>query len=282
MLTRIDRVQVVAAEASRAAAAYQRLLHAEIERRDAVHALAARRIVLRLGTSEVEVLEPDGAGIVADFLADTGGGLFAAGVATRDIDKLRKHIEESRGTAVEEGGQLHLSDDTVGVPGLRAVVSAESDREPVGLVRGLYEVTSLVREVAPAVRQAASTFRLDPGAFVPIRSEPYGYEGILTLFHDDRLDRLEIITPTDSTKSMGRFFERHGPSLYMCYAEAEDLAPIRAKLLDYAPTDWTGSRDEPRPDNLFIHPKALGGTMIGLSRATTAWVWSGHPERVVR
>jgi len=33
-------------------------------------------------------------------------------------------------------------------------------------------------------------------------------------------------------------------------------------------------------DQLWLHPPALGGTMLGISRPTMAWRWSGHPERV--
>jgi hypothetical protein len=33
-------------------------------------------------------------------------------------------------------------------------------------------------------------------------------------------------------------------------------------------------------DQLWLHPPALGGMMLGVSRPTMAWRWSGHPERV--
>jgi hypothetical protein len=36
----------------------------------------------------------------------------------------------------------------------------------------------------------------------------------------------------------------------------------------------------PDANTLFLHPSALGGPMLGLSRPTQAWQWSGHPERV--
>ena len=88
------------------------------------------------------------------------------------------------------------------------------------------------------------------------------------------------ITPFDTTKTMGRFFTRRGPSLYMCFAEADDLPALRARLRDHAPADWTGPPDGPL-DTLFIHPKALGGVMMGVSRTTFGWTWSGRPERVV-
>jgi hypothetical protein len=279
MLTHVDRVQVVVASWPSAAAAFARLLGTETVRDDRVHSLGAARTTLRLGTSEIELLEPDGSGVTADFLASTRGGLFAAGFATPDLAALRSHVERRGVTVVEEGGQLHLAPEAVGLPGLRAVISREAERGSAGLARHLYEVTYLVPAHEPAAALAAATFGLDPARFVAIRSEQFGYEGVLTLFAPDRLDRIEVITPFDAGKTMGRFFARRGPSLYMCYAEADDLPALRARLLEHAPQDWTGPRDGPL-DNLFIHPKALGGMMMGVSRTTFGWTWSGRPERV--
>jgi len=279
MLTRVDRVQVVLPDRAAAVAAYSRLLDAEVVREDCVAALAARRSVLRLGASEVELLEPDGAGDVAGFLSTTGGGLFAAGLATPDVHRLRAHLEAHGVATAAEAGQLFVAADALGVPGLRVVISPAEERPRGGLVRHLYEVTLLVPTFAPIVERLAVVFGLDAMHFVPIASPQYGYDGVLTLFDPERLDRLEVITPTVPAKTMGRFFTKRGPSLYMCYCEADELHAIRARLLAHAPHDWTGPRDG-APDNLFIHPKALGGMMLGVSRTTQAWTWSGHPERV--
>lgn len=280
MLTRVDRVQVVVADAEATAAAHRRLLGAEVARQDRLQALAARRTVLALGDGEIELLAPDGAGPVADFLAQTRGGLFAAGFASADLARLRRHLQERGVAVVEEGGQLFVAPQSLGVPGLRCVLSPAAERRRVGLVRGLYEVTLLADDFAALVPEVARVFALEAAHFAPIRSEEFGYEGVLTLFHPDRLDRVEVITPTDGAKTMGRFFARRGPSLYMCYAEAEDLRPIRDRALEHAPGDWTGPGGEAAPDNLFLHPKALGGMMLGVSRDSVAWRWSGRPERV--
>ena len=80
MLTRVDRIQVVVAERRSAATAFARLLDAELVREDRVRVLGAQRTVLRLGASEVELLAPDGSGIVADYLAQTKGGLSRVAV----------------------------------------------------------------------------------------------------------------------------------------------------------------------------------------------------------
>jgi hypothetical protein len=277
MLTRVDRVQVVVADRRTAAAHFFRLLGAELTHEDRLRALGARRSVVRLGTSAVELLEPDGAGAADECLRRAGGGLFAAGLATHDIDALRARLLASGVAVVEEGGQLLLPEPS---PGLRAVVTADTVHASVGCVRALYEVTYLVPDFAATTARIGTLFGLTDRHFVPIRSAEFGYQGMLTLFHPDRLDRIEVVTPDDTAKTMGRFFTKRGPCLYMCYAEADDLCAIRARLMEHAPADWTGARDTPHVDNLFIHPKALGGMMMGISRTSYAWTWSGHPERV--
>jgi hypothetical protein len=280
MLTRMDRIQVTAMDRKELARSYGRLLGGELVRDDTVAALAALRSVVRVGASEVEILEPDGVGPVADFMGRTGGGIFAAGFALPDPSALCAHLGRIGVPFVEEGDQILLSANGLGLPGMNAVITPQESREPAGLLRALYEVTSLVHDFDETAARAARVFGMDPARFVPIHSEPYGYRGVLTLFQQRELDRIEIITPYEFSKTMGRFFQKRGPRLYMAYAEADDTAAIRERLLEYAPEDWTGPRDTSFPDNLFVHPKALGGVMIGVSRTTYAWTWSGQPDRV--
>lgn len=277
----IDRIQLVTPDRAATAAAWSALLDAEVAGEDKLAALAARRTTLALGTSEVELLEPDGAGAVADFAAAAGGaGLFAAGFAVEDPAALAAHLRARGVDPSEHGGQLWLDPAVTGGSGLRVVVSRAEARARVGLIERLYEVTNLVADVAAATDALAATFGLDPGAFVPIRSDNYGYEGVLTLFQAGELDRVEIIDPFDASKTMGRFFAKRGPCLYMCYAETDRPAEVRERALAHAPGHWTGPRDGERPDNQFLHPRALGGVMLGVSRTTFAWSWSGAPERI--
>jgi hypothetical protein len=277
VLKEIDRIQLVVRDRVRAAAAWQRLLDAEPLREDRVAALACRRSLLGVGTSELELLEPDGAGPVER----AGPGLFAAGFAVDDLPAARDALERAGVELAEEGGQLFIAPAALGDRGLRAVVSPRADRPRRGLLERLYEVTLLVPDASTYVARFAELFGLDPGAFVPIRSEQYGYDGALTLFRPGHLDRVEVITPIDPEKTMGRYFHKRGPSLYMCYGESDRTAEIRARALEHAPKGWTGPREGAVPDNLFLHPDALGGVMLGLSRTTFAWTWSGSPERVV-
>jgi hypothetical protein len=78
---------------------------------------------------------------------------------------------------------------------------------------------------------------------------------------------------------MGRFMTRRGgETLYMCYIECESVDPI-ANALDQRGLRYTrGGENTHNPDNMFIHPTALHGVLMGCSRTNAAWVWSGHPE----
>jgi hypothetical protein len=281
VLARVDRIQIAVPDRRDAVAAFARLLGAEVVREDRVACLAAVRTVLRLGTSEVEVLEPDGVGRIADWLGRCGPGLYGAGFAAADPQALAAHGRALGHPWVAERDQFFLAAGASGLPGLHAVASRVEEREPIGLVRALYEVTLLAADHAEIARRAAGFFALDARRFHPIRSDPYGYAGTLALFREDALDRIEVVTPFDDTKTMGRFFRRQGPRLYMAYVESDDPAAIRERLLEHAPRDWTGPRDAKQPDNLYLHPKALGGVLLGVSRTTFGWIWSGHPERVV-
>jgi len=246
---------------------------------DRVEALNARRVTVQVGDSLVEILEPAGPGFARSHLDSGRGGPFSVGVSTDDPGALREHLASLGIEGVELEDQLFLHETHLGIAGLNVVVSPHVEREPIGLMKNLYEATHLTLDAPRAIADIARVFALDAGAFVSIHSDQYGYDGALTLFDSSELDRIEAIHPFDKSKTMGRFLERFGPSLYMCYGETDDLGAVRERLKSAAPGDWTGSDDN--DDGLFIHPKALGGVMMGVSRTTHAWTWSGYPERRV-
>jgi hypothetical protein len=282
VLAAVDRIQLAVPDRRAAAAPFVRLLDAAVTAEDAVAPLGARRTTLAAGRAAIELLEPDGAGPVADHLADAGPGLFAGGFASDDLDALKHHLIASRVDFAEAGEQLFLAPAATGGTGLRCVLSPRRDGPAApGLVSHLYEVTNLVADWEAATARYTELFALDRSRYCPIESAEYGYRGVLTMFEPrTRLDRIEVITPHEPAKTMGRFMTKRGPCLYMCFAEAPDLGAIRARLEAHAPADWTGPTGPAAPDTLFIHPKALAGLMMGVSRTTFGWTWSGHPERV--
>ena len=146
----------------------------------------------------------------------------------------------------------------------------------------LYEVTNLVADWEDASICYADVLGLATERFCPIESATFGYRGVLTMFDPaTRLDRIECITPYDATKTMGRFMATRGPSLYMCFVEAPDLRPIITRAEEHAPRHWSAAPDGPPTATLFLHPHALAGLLLGVSRTSVGWSWSGYPERVV-
>ena len=283
MLTRIDRLQLAVPDRKAVASSWVDLLGAEPYGEDRVACLAARRSRYRLGDGFVEILEPDGAGPVQEAVTCRGGHLFAAGAATNDVEALVAHL---RGLGVEpavESGQVHVDPAATGI-GLRVVASIDERLPPVGDVGFLYEVTLLAAHAPAATDRCAALFALDPRAFVPIESKHYGYSGTLTLFDADRLGRFEVITSNEPGNTMGRFFARAGESFYMAFAESPALVEIEERARErgagFTAEPPVNLRKGTGADTVFLHPSAMGGMMLGLSRPTQAWQWSGHPERV--
>ena len=283
MLERVDRVQLVVKDRQAAARTFGEVLGAQPVREAPSAYLGASRLVLALGSSEVELCEPSGPGPAAEHLSAQGEGLMTAGFSTRDMAALRANLERHGCRFVSEGAQVYL--DPSETLGMRVVVTPDTARTSVGLVSRLYEVTNtLISDWRAAADRYTRIFGLDRSRFSPIKSEHFGYVGTLTLFNPvDRLDRIEISQVTDPKSAMGRWAARRGDSLYMCYVEADDLRPITERLTA------RGARFTPRGpdpaterDGLWIHPSALFGLLLGVSRTTVGWEWSGQPARVAR
>jgi hypothetical protein len=284
MLTEIDRVLLATPDAAGAADKWRSLLGAAEVGKDRVDSLCARRITLRAGRSDIELLEPDGEGLVADELKRRGRAhLFAAGASSPVAGKVAERAAKGGALSIAENGRHLVAIEIEGAP-IRFVISDEAERAKAGDIDFLYEATVLVADQARAVDRIADVFALDKRHFTTITSETFGYTGVLTLFREGALHRFEVITPTDMAKTMGRYYAREGASFYMAFAESSSILDIermahasKAGLT----VDRPATRAESLPaDQLWLHPPSLGGMMLGVSRPTMAWRWSGHPERV--
>ena len=282
MLREVDRLLVATPDSERAATAWRSILGAEEVLRERATSLAAVRRVIRVGRSDIEFLEPDGAGPVAEALSRRGRAhVFAAGASASDPDAVAK-TAKAAGAKVEADGARHLVTLQIEGAPIRFVISPEEERAPAGRLDFLYEATVLAADQAGAVAKIRDAFGLDEKVFTTITSEIFGYTGVLTLFRAGQLHRFEVITPIERDKTMGRYHAREGACFYMGFAEAPDLIDIEKRI---APGGLTidrpeGRRDDQSPDQIWIHPPTLGGVMLGVSRPTMAWMWSGHPERV--
>ncbi len=282
MLTEVDRLLVATPDAAAAAAAWRTVLGAEEVHSGPAPALGAHRTVVRAGRSDVEFLQPDGTGAIADALSRRGRAhVWAAGAASPDPGAVAGTARAAGARVGSEGDRVHVELEIEGAP-IRFVISPEAERAPAGRLDFLYEATVLAADQAGAVARIRDAFGLDESVFTTITSEMFGYTGVLTLFRAGQLHRFEVITPIDRDKTMGRYHAREGACFYMGFAEASDLLDIERRI---PPGGVTIDRPESRridqtPDQVWIHPPTLGGVMLGVSRPSMAWMWSGHPERV--
>jgi hypothetical protein len=281
MLERVDRVQLAVAEPGPAARQFQDILGAEVVRQDASDYLTARRTILALGGSEVELCAPRSAGIVRAHLERWGPGPLTAGFSVASGPALRAHFISEDVEFTKEGDQTYLEPgETIG---MRVVISPAGTRKTTGLVQHLYEGTNtIVSDWTAAAERYTRLFGLDPARFSPIHSDRFGYTGTLTLFDPPaRLDRIEISQVTDPKSPMGRWAAKRGDSLYMCYAETDDVGAITRRLArHHARFTPRGGDPLAERDGLWIHPSALSGLLLGISRTTVGWEWSGRPELV--
>jgi hypothetical protein len=81
---------------------------------------------------------------------------------------------------------------------------------------------------------------------------------------------------------MGRFHKRRGDSLYMFFVETDDVGALEKRLQERGSRFAAHRRDEAGLAELFIHPSAFLGVLVGVSRTEHAWLWSGDPERARR
>ncbi|MEM7079920.1 MAG: hypothetical protein AAF513_14955 [Pseudomonadota bacterium] len=284
MLIEIDRLQLATPDPAAAIERWQAIVDAEVADKGRIRALQAITTTLRVGRSEVEILAADGSGLVADAIARRGAHMFSAGASTQDVRAVQAQLSPISERPILEDGRLYVDGADIGIPGLRLVVSPHAQRESVGLIDYLYEATVLAADADGLTARFAEVFALDARDFAQIESPRFGYEGKLTLFRSEELHRFEVITPLDPDKTMGRFFNKIGACLYMSFAETSALMVIEERVAS-AGLGQTIDRPEDRTatqpaDQIWLHPATLGGVMLGLSRPTMAWSWSGKPDRV--
>jgi hypothetical protein len=282
MLKQVDRVQIAVDDSLKAEQTLKQIFAAEVIRRDEVRHLAAKRTTMQAGSSLFELLGESAAGPVADYLRKWGPGLFGAGFSVEDLDRAAAFLAKGGVGAAGENGQILIDpSSTFGMP---VVLSARHDRSRVGdAITHVYEVTNCVRDAHAAGDRYAKIFGLKQSKYVPIESAEFGYAGALTMFDSPaRLDRIEIAGITDPSKPMGRYHSRRGDSLYMFFVETDNTDALADRLLSidapFAP--WT--KDARGLAELFIHPSAMCGVLVGVSRTEHAWKWSGDSKRSAR
>lgn len=283
MLDRVDRMLLAVKDRARATETFVRLFGARFEREAASQALKAQRSIVRIGESELELCQPTGPGPTQAHLDRWGEGLMAAGYASTRLPALLDRLTAKQVAFERDGEQAFVpASSTFGFP---MMLSPWVEKERVGPVSFIYEATNaLDTDWRVVSARYSDIFGLDASRFSEIGSERFGYAGTLTLFNPPaRLDRIELSqTFAGKAGAMRRFVERRGgDGLYMCYIETDRFDELKNRLLEAgAVLTPRGPDIASERDNMWVHPKSLHGMLMGISRETFAWDWSGRPELI--
>lgn len=282
MLTSVDRILVAVNNLDEAEKNYSTFLGAERVEDFESDYLQAKVRKMAIGVSEVELCQPTGAGITQTRLDERGEGLLFGGVNTPDLEKMSAHLKAKQVEFQHQDGRLYINPEGFyGLPLVISAVPATPRQRKGGPVEFLYELTSVLKSPWDQVAQCyADVLGIDRKNEVEITFPRFGYEGALLKFAADTLDRIELSEAHDTQYPMGRYTNRYGDSLYMCYIQTDDLHAIKSKLKEHN-CRWTRRTHDPVERNgLWIHPSVLNGVLLGVSRTSLAWEWSGQPERV--
>lgn len=235
-----------------------------------------------MGKSWVELCQPDGDGPAMRRLRRSGEGLLFGGVTVANLDLFSDHLQQKSIDHTKADGRIYIGGGQLyGLPLAVSASVAQTSGQESALTAFLYELTVVLKTKWTKVAEDYSDyFGLDAGRQVGITFPRFGYEGSLLMFDDDHLDRIELSEAHDPDYPMGRFSSKHGDGLYMCYVETNDLAEVISRLERHGARYVRRTETPVERDGLWLHPSALNGVLMGVSRKTLAWQWSGKPDRV--
>src|SRR5258708_11663712 len=173
MLKRVDRIQIAVANSKAAEEVVEEVFGGELVRRDEAAPLAAKRSTMQAGSSLIELLEPDGAGPVQDFVSKWGSGLFGAGFSADDPDAAAHHLTKCGINFDQSAGQLYL--DSGATFGMRTVISQHHERAPLRAINWIYEVTNVVADWKAASEHDSIVFVLNAAKLSQIQSKQIAY-----------------------------------------------------------------------------------------------------------
>lgn len=118
------------------------------------------------------------------------------------------------------------------------------------------ELSVVVRDLDAAVEQFTRLFGLKVHRRAV--SEEFGFKNAIL---PTGIGHIEFLEPTDPTKPIGRFLEKHGEGVYLVGFECKDIPNSVASLRD------RGVRvDSRRPDVAWVHPRDTHGLFVELRK----------------
>ena len=98
----------------------------------------------------------------------------------------------------------------------------------------------------------------------------------------ERVDRVQLVAKDRqaAARTFGDLLDaqavREEPSAYL--GAARLVLALGSSEVELCEPSGPG----PAADGLWVHPSALCGLLLGISRTTVGWEWSGQPARVAR
>src|SRR5439155_22376055 len=104
--------------------------------------LGARDVAIRVGTDAIRLAQPTGPGPIQDHIDKWGEGIVGVYFSSRDVDGVAASLKANGVNPKEDGTAIYV--DASQMHGLHTVVVPFEERERVGLISFVYEVTHLV------------------------------------------------------------------------------------------------------------------------------------------
>ena len=282
MLNGVDRIVVAVRDLELAIKNFEYILDAKLVNRSESAYLSAKIAILKIGGSTVELCAPYEEGVISKKL-ESREGLAFGGVCVSDLRSYEEYLLHTEIEFDKEDDRIYISSPQL--YGLPLVISEGQkfvDKSSEALVTHLYELTVVLDTKWETVSEFYSKkLGIDRRFEVPITFDRFGYTGSLMKFNLENLDRIELSEAHDENFAMGRFSKKYGDGLYMCYIETNNLAEI-IRRLESRGGKWTRRTSETvEQDGLWINPGVLNGVLLGVSRSSLAWGWSGDSSKVL-
>ena len=118
------------------------------------------------------------------------------------------------------------------------------------------ELSVVVQDLETAIERFTRLFGLN--VHRRGESEEFGFKNAIL---PTGIGHIELLQPTDPTKPVGKFLEKHGEGVYLVGFEVEDVSAgvehLRAQ----------GARvDHRRPDIAWVHPRDTHGLFVELRK----------------
>jgi hypothetical protein len=258
MVSDLDRIVVAVRYRAPVVETLCKVFDAEVVGADRLPVWAAERTTLRVGVSEIELVEPTGVGYVADSLGRLGPGFFAIGFGSESLAGLRAHLERRGAFFTEHEGRLYLtSDEGVDLPGVSLVFTPAKARERAGLLQRLCGVTLLHRDLG-LHREVIRLLGVRPARAPEVREASAGSTEVVVDLGAGSRSHVAIVAPWDNSTPIGRFFFRHGPGVYLAQATSEKLPVVRERLAALGYPSPAGSAE----DSVVIPAGLMGGARL--------------------